>query len=158
MRYIIHFHSVGHVADATSCSLKFVSDKSYFVAAFYQALPQLVSMRLNTSKFREGKVRADKYAVFLIIMLNFYWLIVPTVCFTLGRHHRVILNRSVALSSGYTLVPPTANVFEVVGHFVLTDMRESLLFVLFVLIAFPEVRYMGQITYIVFMVEPLHAL
>ena len=155
--YVIHFHSIRHVAYSTPYTLELIGNKSYFVTAFYQALAQLVSMCLDASKFWKGKVCADKYAVLLVIMLNFYCLVELAVCFTLGRHHRVILNRSVALVSSYTLVS-TVNVFEVVGHLALADECESLLFVLFVLITFPEVRYMSQITHIVFMVEPLHSL
>lgn len=161
VRYVIHLHAIGHVAHATPRSLELVRDESHLVAALYQALAKLVTVRLNATKFGKGKVGADKYAVLLVVVLDdLSCLLVLAVGFTLSRHHRVILNRSVALVSSYSLLVSSAYVFEVVGHLVLADECETLLLVLLVLIVtFPEVRYMGQITYIVFfVVEPLHAL
>lgn len=68
---MINLHTVCHVPDAAPCALELISDKCYFVAALYQALTELVPVRLNSAEFREGEVRADEYAVFLIVMFNF---------------------------------------------------------------------------------------
>ena len=72
---MVHFHSVGHVAHATSCSLEFIRNEGYFVAAFYEALPELVSVCLNSTEFWKGEVCADKYAIFLVAVIKPHWLV-----------------------------------------------------------------------------------
>ena len=73
---MVHFHSVGHVAHTTSCSLEFIRDKGYFVAAFYEALPELVSVRLDPTELWKGEICADKYAIFLVaVRVKPHWLV-----------------------------------------------------------------------------------
>ena len=68
---VIYFHSIGHVADATPGTLEFVCYESYFVTAFYQALPKLIPVRLDAAELGKGEVSAYQYAIFVILKVNF---------------------------------------------------------------------------------------
>ena len=83
MRYVIDFHSIGHVSHSAARALELVSDKCYFVPALYQALAKLVSVCLYATEFGEGEVCADKYAIFLVIVFNSGISVKNLVCFTL---------------------------------------------------------------------------
>lgn len=63
---MVHFHAVGHVSDATSIALKFVSDEGNFMASLDKALSKLIAVSFNTSKLWKGKVSANKNAILSI--------------------------------------------------------------------------------------------
>ena len=63
---MIHFHAVGHVANTGSIILVLIADKAHFMAAFNQALTELVAVGLHATKLREGKVSANQDGVLLV--------------------------------------------------------------------------------------------
>ena len=68
---MIHFHSIGHVADTTPGTLEFICYESYFVTAFYQALTELIPVSLDAAELWEGEVSANKDAILVVFKVNF---------------------------------------------------------------------------------------
>jgi len=85
---MINFHSVSHVPHSTSRALEFVGDESDLVASLYQALAQLVAVRLHSSKFREGKVGTNQNAIFLATLMT--RLFMPSQRFSSAGAERLI--------------------------------------------------------------------
>ena len=55
---MVHLHTIGHVSHTTSAILKLIGYEAYLMAAFNQALTQLIPMGLYATELREGKVSA----------------------------------------------------------------------------------------------------
>ncbi len=88
---MVYFQSVGHVSHSASIVLEFVGHETYFMASFNQALGKLISMRFDSSEFREREVSADEYAILFgalcfidlhLIILWFFFEVVESIILT----------------------------------------------------------------------------
>ena len=84
---VIHLHTVGHIPHSAARPLEFVSDECYFMATLNQTLSKLVSVRFDASKFREGEICANEYAIFWVGMTEFGRSVKVRMCLALSRCH-----------------------------------------------------------------------